>query len=117
MSGTEIMAVVGFFVMLFGVLFGVWKYIDSKLCKLRDDMGAGQLRYEASLSIATTETARVSRDLAEYKTHAAETYATKEGMQKQTDQLLRAIESIGSRIDYISERIDRAFERPPPRSR
>lgn len=50
------------------------------------------------------------RQLAEYKAHAAEHFATKDGMQRQTDQLLRAIESVASRIDGLNERLDRAFE-------
>lgn len=53
---------------------------------------------------------QAQRDLAAFKTHAAEVYATKDGMQRQTDSLLRAIESIGSRIDGLNERLDRAFE-------
>ncbi|RJG46487.1 hypothetical protein [Mesorhizobium sp. DCY119] len=58
---------------------------------------------------------KAQRDLAAHKVHAAEVFATKQGMQEQTAQLLRAIEGIGNRIDSISERIDRAFERQPPR--
>lgn len=56
-------------------------------------------------------------DLAAHKLHAAETFATKTGMQEQTAQLLRAIESVGNRIDGLHERLDRAFERPPTRTR
>lgn len=55
------------------------------------------------------------RDLAAYKTHAAETFATKAGMQEQTAQLLRAIEGVGNRIDGLHERLDRVFERQPAR--
>ncbi|NGN45197.1 hypothetical protein G6N74_29525 [Mesorhizobium sp. CGMCC 1.15528] len=58
---------------------------------------------------------KAQADLAAHKVHAAEVFATKQGMQEQTAQLLRAIEGIGNRIDSISERIDRAFERQPAR--
>nr|WP_314094224.1 hypothetical protein [uncultured Shinella sp.] len=92
MTGPEIMAVVGFIVMLFGAIFGVWKYLDGKLTSARK------------------ETETVSRDLAAHKLHAAETFATKQGMQEQTSQMLRAIEGVASRIDGISERLDRVFE-------
>jgi len=57
----------------------------------------------------------VRAEVAAHKLHAAETFATKAGMQEQTAQLLRAIEGIGNRIDSISERIDRAFETRPAR--
>ena len=59
--------------------------------------------------------AEVRAELAAHKLHVSESYATKAGMAEQTAQLLRAIESIGSRIDSISERIDRAFETRPTR--
>ncbi|WP_245272478.1 hypothetical protein [Mesorhizobium sp. LSHC414A00] len=55
------------------------------------------------------------RSLAAHKLHAAETFATKAGMQEQTAQLLRAIEGVGNRIDGLHERLDRAFERTPVR--
>lgn len=85
MTGAEIMAVVGFILLLFGYAFGVWKYVDGKITSVRDD-------------------------LASHKLHAAETFATKSGMAEQTNQLLRAIESIGNRIDSLGERMDRVFE-------
>jgi hypothetical protein len=56
----------------------------------------------------------VEKQLDEYKIHVAETFATKQGMQEQTGQLLRAIEGVGNRIDGMSERLDRAFERTVP---
>lgn len=97
MTGAEFMAVGGFVIVLFGALFGVWKYVDGKLSAVRD----------------TAE--KTQRELAAHKLHAAETFATKSGMAEQTNQLLRAIESIGNRIDAISERLDRVFEQRPAR--
>nr|WP_280518847.1 hypothetical protein [Shinella curvata] len=92
------MAVVGFIVMLFGAIFGVWKYLDGKLTSARQ------------------ETDTVARDLAAHKLHAAETFATKQGMQEQTGQMLRAIEGVASRIDGISERLDNILLQRPARS-
>lgn len=90
MTGAEIMAVVGFILLLMGYAFGVWKYVDGKIGTVRDD-------------------------LSDHKLHAAETFATKAGMQEQTNALLRAIEGIASRIDGLGERIDRIFESRPTR--
>lgn len=67
-------------------------------------------RVWALIAEARTVGEHAARELAAFKTHAAEVYATKDGMQRQTDSLLRAIESIGSRIDGLNERLDRAFE-------
>jgi hypothetical protein len=89
------MAVVGFIVMLFGAIFGIWKYLDGKLTSARK------------------ETDSVARDLAAHKLHTAETYVTKAGMQEQTSQILRSIEGVGNRIDGLNERLDRLYEARP----
>lgn len=94
MTGTELMAVVGFGVMVFGALFALWRYVEAKISAARDKADS------------------VERDLAKHRLHCAEIFATKQGMQEQTTQLLRAIESVGSRIDGMNERLDRAFEHP-----
>lgn len=99
MTGAELMAAIGFGVMLLGTVFGafwrMWGLIKE----------AGEKGEQAQ------------RDLAAHKVHAAEVFATKQGMQEQTAQIMRAIENIGHRIDGISERLDRAFENRPTRTR
>lgn len=107
MTGAEIMAAVGFIVMLIGFLFGLWKYIDSKI---------GSAKTEASVKAeAATSLASLTRqELSEYKLHVAETYVTKAGMSEQTGQIMRALEAIGGRLDGITERIDSLMQ---PKSR
>lgn len=105
MTGPEIMAVVGFFVMLSGALWGIWWKIDGKVEKAKT---------EAS-SVATAANALASltrQELAEHRLHTAETYVTKAGMQEQTSQIMRAIEGVGNRIDGLGERLDRLYEAP-----
>jgi len=94
MSGPEIMAVVGFFVAVSGALWGVW------------------WRVEGRISAAKDRADKVAEDLAAHRLHIAETYVTKAGLQEQTTQIMRAIEGVGSRIDGMNERLDRAFEHP-----
>ncbi len=81
-----------FIITVFGAVSGVWWRVESKVKGAEDkaDKAAG--------------------DLASYKTHVAETFATKAGLQEQTAQLLRAIEGVGNRIDGLHERLDRVFE-------
>ncbi|MEO4000299.1 hypothetical protein [Mesorhizobium sp. CAU 1732] len=97
------MAVVGFFLMVSGVLWGIWWKIDGqvkdRVREVRDDCDK---KADAAVNLA----ALARSDLADFKLDASKTYATKAGMQEQTAQLLRAIESIGGRIDHIGERID-----------
>lgn len=91
MTGAEIMYAVGFFVGVFGAVFGVWKFFDSKIGAVRDELAA-------------------------HKLHVAESYVTKAGMQEQTAQIMRAIEGVGNRIDAFGERLDRVFEQRTGRS-
>lgn len=113
MTGAEIMAVVGFIVMLMGFLFGIWKYIDGKLTTVRAECAT---KIDAVAALATMARSEIS----DQRLHASETFATKTGMQEQTNSLLRAIEGIASRIDGLGERIDRMWEshaKPTSRTR
>ncbi|WP_425963834.1 hypothetical protein [Rhizobium nepotum] len=111
MTGAEIMGAVGFFVMLFGFFFGLWKYVDAKI-------NAAKIEASGAASAAHAMASLAREELSLHKLHVAEVYATKAGMQEQTAQLLRAIEGIGNRIESMNERLDRAFENQPrPRSR
>lgn len=73
-------------------------------------------RIEGKAKAAEDKASKVAEDLAEFKLRVSETYATKQGMQEQTTQLLRAIEGVGNRIDSVHERLDRAFERTTGRT-
>ncbi|TIV38921.1 MAG: hypothetical protein E5V91_12290 [Mesorhizobium sp.] len=98
MTADQIMAAVAFGITVIGAIFGAfWKMWG--LIKEAGDKGL-----------------KAQQDLAAHKLHAAETFATKAGMQEQTAQLLRAIEGVGNRIDGLHERLDRAFERPVRRA-
>jgi hypothetical protein len=106
MTGADIMAVVGFFIVVAGFLFGLWKYIDAKLTAVR-----AEASQKADAAAALANMARA--ELSAYQTKVAETYVTKQGMHEQTEHLLRAIESIGTRIDSLTSRIDNLIK---PRS-
>jgi hypothetical protein len=88
-----LIAAVGPMVPVIGLILTIWWRVEGKIDAARDKAG------------------KAEADLAAHKLHAAETFATKAGMQEQTAQLLRAIEGVGNRIDGLHERLDRAFER------
>lgn len=99
MTGPEIMAAVMFSLAIFGALTGAfWRMWG--LIKEAGDKGD-----------------QAQRELGDYKTHVATTYATKAGMQEQTAQLLRAIENVGNRIDSMAERLDNIILQRPTRAR
>lgn len=92
MTGPEIMAVVGFIVMLFGAFFGWWRYVEGKI-KLTDD-----------------KSDRALSELAAHRLHVAETYITKQGMRETTEQILASISGVKDAVDNMTLRVDRIVE-------
>lgn len=103
MTPEDIMKVVLFFLTVAGAGWGIWWKIDGRVEKV--EKAAGE-----RIRAAEDKAAKVAEDLAAHRLHTSETYVTKAGMQEQTAQIMRAIEGVGSRIDAISERLDRVFE-------
>ncbi|MEZ2132450.1 MULTISPECIES: hypothetical protein [unclassified Sinorhizobium] len=106
------MKVVLFFLTLAGSGWGIWWKIDGRIKE--SDKAA-----EARIKAAEDKADKALAGLSAHQVHAAETFATKAGMHDQTAQLLRAIEAIGtrldSRLDSMSERLDRFVENQPAR--
>ncbi len=109
MTGPEIMAVVGFFVMLSGVLWGIWWRIEGKVKEAKD--GA-----QASASAAQALAALARDELAAHKLHVAETYITKAGMRETTEQIMEAIHGVKQAVDHMTVRVDRIVEGQPRRT-
>ncbi|SFB52184.1 hypothetical protein SAMN03159496_04615 [Rhizobium sp. NFR07] len=106
MTGPEIMAAVGFFIAVFGFIFGLWKYVDSKLGSVR--------REGAEAAGAATALASLAREeLAAHKLHVAETYVSKAGHRESTEQIMEAISGVKSAVDAMTLRIDRVVEGQP----
>lgn len=105
-SGSITWEQIAFFMMLLAAISGVWWRIEGKV-------DAAKAEAVKKANEAAIEAANVRADLASHRLHCSETFATKLGMQEQTAQLLRAIESVGHRIETLSERLDRAFEYKP----
>ena len=79
-------------IVVFGVVSSVWWRVE------------GMIR-------ATTDA------LAVHKLHVAETYVTKAGMTEQTNQIMKAIESVGGKLDHLNGRIDGMMQPKAPATR
>jgi hypothetical protein len=106
MTGPEIMAVVGFFVMLSGTLWAIWWRIEGKVKEAKD----GAL---ASASAAQALAALARDELAAHKLHVAEHYVSKAGHRESTEQIMEAISGVKSAVDAMTLRIDRVVEGQP----
>lgn len=104
MTPIEMLTALGVLAGLFAAVFGFWKYLDHKFTAAATQIAAANA--SATLASAEVSTLRI---------HVAETYVTKAGMSEQTQQIMKAIESIGSRIDTIGNRIDGLYASKPPR--
>lgn len=88
-------------------LWFLWSRIDAAKKE-------ASLKAEAASGLANL----AQRELADYKTHVAEHYATKAGMTEQTDRIMKAITDVGNRVDGLGARLDRFYEnQPTPRTR
>lgn len=103
MTGPEIMTVGGFFVLLFGFFFGMWKYVDAKITTARNEASAAASAAHALAALAREE-------LAAQRLHVAENYVSKSGMREQTEQIMGAINAVKEAVDQMTLRVDRIVE-------
>ncbi len=96
MTGAELMAVVTFFITICGVLFVAWWRIENRINATKKE----------ALHVAN----KTRDDFVAYQLHVAEHYVTKVSMQEQTRQVMGAIQTVGTRIDSLIERVDRFYE-------
>lgn len=79
-------------IVVFGVVSGVWWRVEGMIRKNTDD-------------------------LADHKLEVAQNYVTKAGMSEQTAQIMKAIESVGSKVDHLNGRIDGVMKPAATRAR
>ncbi len=97
MTGPEIMAVIGFMVMLAGAGWRVWA------------------RVEAKVKVAEDKADVAGRDVSDLRLHVAEHYVSKAGHKESTEQIMEAIGGVKSAVDAMTLRIDRVVENQPAR--
>lgn len=95
MSGIAITAeLVVFGLAVLGAIAGLWWRIEARIDKAASD---NALRAEAAKIKAET----AARELAEYKVHVAETFATKAGLTESLNRLHDALDKLTARIDML----------------
>lgn len=111
MTGPEIMAVVGFFVLVFGAMFGVWRYVESKIVSVRQDATTAASTAQATATLTHD-------DLQAHKLHVAETYVSKQGLREAVEPIMDAIQGVKGAVDHLGGRIDGIYHQGgAPRAR
>ena len=83
---------VGFMVMVFGAVSGVWWRIESKV------------------KVAEDKADRAEANLAAHKLHVSESYVSKQGLRETTEQILASISGVKDAVDNMTLRVDRIVE-------
>lgn len=93
-----------------GFLFWVWRLVSgfNKVLAERDTVA--QLEKERAKLVE----AELRKELHEFKVHASETFATKEGVTAAVGRVEQAIERLTQRIDRV---LEAQAHHPPPRPR
>lgn len=88
---------VAFIILVFGAVSGVWWRVEGKVKGAED------------------KAEKVGAELAAHRIHTAEVYVTKAGLSEQTSQIMKALDSVGAKIDRTNERLDNLMQ-PKTRS-
>ena len=99
---------IGFFILVSGALWGIWWRIEGRVDKAKTE-ASGMAAAANALATLTRQ------ELADHKLHTAETYVTKAGMSEQTAQIMKALDSVGAKIDRTNERLDSLMQPRPTR--
>lgn len=92
MTPEQIMAAIGFFILVSGVLWGIWWKVEAKVRNAEDKADS-----------AITK-------VAELRLHVAETYITKAGMREVKDEIMEAIHGVKASVDHLGGRIDGIYQ-------
>ena len=103
MTGTELMAVIGFFLMLMGTIAGVWRRVENKVDRAKKE--AMDIANSASLKVDL-----VSAQLQEHRIHVAQEYISKSGQREMMDGVMEAIAAVVRSVDGVD-----GFWRTKPR--
>lgn len=99
MSGTEIMAVVGFILMIVGAVATFWWRVEGKV------------------AVAETKAEMALTKIGDLRLHVAEEYTTKTGLREVKDEIMDAIHGVKSAVDHMGGRIDGIYHTATPRPR
>ena len=91
------------FLTLAGAGWTIWFRITGQISEAKV---AAYLKADA----ANIRAEAAARDLAEYKTHVAETYISKQGFRETMDSLSATLKTINANLTHLNERIDRVID-------
>lgn len=95
---------------IIGAVAGAWWRVESRVEDARRDVHTAAMAASAQASLALQQ-------LAEFRLHVAETYASKSGMREMSERVMRGQDDLKGELSRLTERIDRLMELQAPRQR
>lgn len=114
MTAEQLMAGIGFIIMLGGAAWGVWWRVQGQIDKVETEAfergEKAKSEAIAAADLARAAAALAQMQLAEHRLHVAETYVTKAGLREATEHIMHAIKGVQQSVEGLGGRLDRVFE-------
>lgn len=94
---------VGFVLLVLSAVTGAWWRVESVVRTAKSEA-------EAIGKAATSKADDVAAQLAAYKTHVAENYASRVVLRESLEPLVESMKGLSTQVQHISERLDRAID-------
>lgn len=104
--------IVIFVMTILGIAFAAWWRIEARVGKVETVL-------DTRVATAIAQSSMTQQQLAEYKTHVAETFVTKAGLKEFRDEVMSGVRDIKGSVGTLHERIDQmilAERKNPPSS-
>ena len=97
---------VTFVFIVLGAVAGAWWRVELAIRTARDEVKRDAAEAKTAASAASGQAILFAQQLAEYKTHVAETYITKAGVREFRDEVMTGVRDLKGSISTLHGRID-----------
>lgn len=98
--------IVVFGIVVLSAVAGAWWRVELAIKAARDEVKKDAAAASTAAAAAHAQAILVAQQLAEYKTHVAETYITKAGVREFRDEVMTGVRDLKGSISVLHERID-----------
>jgi ABC-type nickel/cobalt efflux system permease component RcnA len=102
-SVTDPMTLISFIVTVLVAAFGVW-------WKIQVTRNEDRREIDQKIHSAAAQSMLVAQQLAEHKTHVAESYVSKLGFRETMETVSQTLQTININLTHLNERIDRVID-------
>lgn len=103
---------------LLGLIMGVLGLAGTVWWRIQTHVNSVRTELETRVRDVSAQSSATSMQLADYRTHVAEHYISKQGFRETMDALNQTLQTININVSHLNERIDRVIDnqKTSPRS-